>query len=393
MKIIYNLFLVFLLISFFISCKNDNNSDPIIDTDGDGVLDTKEIDDGTDPNDLCSFVLSSITETTSTDWNTADCDEDGVTNEQEIINGTNPLIAYPIAEFLPKLSELKLFQGNLANLEPTSVVDIYRLNTPLFTDYSHKKRFLSLPEGSSMTYDGDGFPIFPINTILTKTFYYNNDETNDDSTKNIIETRVLINTETDGWRLANYIWNSDQSDADLTVDEHNVSVDYINEMGISKHIDYVVPGMQDCVKCHKNSDTQTPIGPKVRNLNHTYNGENFIEQMITKGKLINAPAINEIAKLPKWDNTNNTLSERARAYLDVNCAHCHEPGGFYNISHGDNFDLRYETDFIRSNISIYKDQIVTRMHSDISQYGMPFIGTTIKHSEGIDLIEEYVNSL
>ena len=301
-------------------------------------------------------------------------------------------IEYPIAEFLPKLSELKLFEGDLANLEPTSVVDIYKLNTPLFTDYSHKKRFLSLPEGTSMSYDGEGFPIFPINTILTKTFYYNNDERDTDLGKNIIETRVLINTDT-GWMLGNYIWNSNQTDADLTIDEHPVPVEYIDINGLTKNISYIVPGLQDCIKCHSNRGTQLPIGPKIRNLNHTHDGVNFLEKMITEGKLIDAPMVSEMANLPTWNSDQNTLEEKARAYLDVNCAHCHQPGGEYNTNFGDNFDLRYEIGFSRSNIDNYKDQIVARLHSLIPQYGMPLIGVTELDQEGYDLIVDYVDSL
>lgn len=61
------------------------------DADGDGVIDSVEIADGTNPNDPCSFVFGNQTETTSGTWNVLDCDNDGLTNLQELQLGTNPL--------------------------------------------------------------------------------------------------------------------------------------------------------------------------------------------------------------------------------------------------------------------------------------------------------------
>jgi gliding motility-associated-like protein/uncharacterized repeat protein (TIGR01451 family) len=63
----------------------------ITDTDGDGVIDCDEINDGTDLNDPCSFIITSASVTPSAAWNGADCDGDGVINGSEITDGTNPL--------------------------------------------------------------------------------------------------------------------------------------------------------------------------------------------------------------------------------------------------------------------------------------------------------------
>jgi gliding motility-associated-like protein len=60
------------------------------DTDGDGVSDAQEALDGTNPNDPCSFKLTSQKLTPTAAWLAADCDGDGVTNGKEIKDGTNP---------------------------------------------------------------------------------------------------------------------------------------------------------------------------------------------------------------------------------------------------------------------------------------------------------------
>jgi gliding motility-associated-like protein len=54
------------------------------DTDGDGVINTQEVIDGTDPNNACSSKPSSITLALSRSFLDGDCDSDGLTNEKEI---------------------------------------------------------------------------------------------------------------------------------------------------------------------------------------------------------------------------------------------------------------------------------------------------------------------
>lgn len=88
------------IIGFTLGCSSDNDSggnqnddgDVIyIDSDGDGVSDDKEQSDGTNPNDNCSFLLSSQDfSLTSALWKTLDCDGDCKSNEEEINDGTNP---------------------------------------------------------------------------------------------------------------------------------------------------------------------------------------------------------------------------------------------------------------------------------------------------------------
>ncbi len=379
-----------------------NSTDPYfddtLDTDGDGIPDTQEVSDNTDQNDPCDPVQSEGYEgydMLNAVWMDADCDGDGVNNGDEIIADTDPYnddTVYAIPEFLQKLSELQLFDGNLSDLKFNKTVHEYSLSTPLFTDYSYKLRSIAIPKGEQMVYNGEGLLLFPDNSVITKTFYYFNDERDPSLGKRIIETRVLIK-KNGNWQVGNYFWNDEQTEAFLDQAPHTVQINWIDNLGADRMVNYEVPSRNQCFQCHDNYGITLPIGPKARALNFVYNGNNQIQYLVNNELLNGAPDVSQIESLPDWSDESLSLEERARAYLDVNCAHCHQPGGFYNIGSGDTFELRFETSFDDSNIYDQRINIQNRIISDFPNYGMPFIGTTVIHAEGVSLINDYIDSL
>lgn len=93
--------------------------------------------------------------------------------------------------FPTKLSELKVYQGNMKGLMPAEGVYEYKLASSLFTDYAQKQRLVKLPVGTSMKVLDSELPNFPEETIIVKTFFYYDDERKKEEGKNIIESRVL----------------------------------------------------------------------------------------------------------------------------------------------------------------------------------------------------------
>ena len=382
-----------------LSASTDPYVDQITDTDGDGIVNSAEITAGTDKNDPCDPQQEAgYTEynAMSTIWSMSDCDLDGVINGDELSNATDPYlddIVYPIAEFLPNLSDLLLFKGDVADLEFNSTVYQYELATPLFTDYSYKLRSISLPKGAKMSYNGEGLLSFPDSTIITKTFYYLNDERNPSAGKQLIETRLLIK-KNGLWEMGNYLWNTAQDEAILSLSGPTIPLNWIDKLGANQSVNYQVPIMLNCVQCHDNNGATKPIGPKARNLNFVRNGINSLEQFITKGLLEGAPSISEIESLPEWSDDSFTRSERARAYMDVNCAHCHQPGGLHDANIGMRPDLRYETSFTNSNIDAFKADLRNRVGtSPAFGISMPLIGISVLHDAGVQLIQDYIDSL
>ena len=70
-----------------------------------------------------------------------------------------------------RLSQYQFFVGEMSNLEPSDGVLPYDLNSPLFTDYADKSRFVWMPEGTAATYREDRAFDFPAGAVLIKNFF------------------------------------------------------------------------------------------------------------------------------------------------------------------------------------------------------------------------------
>lgn len=164
--------------------------------------------------------------------------------------------------FVPKenLSEYHFFKGKLADQTPEEGVIPYRLNTPLFSDYAEKLRFVKLPAGKTVAYNADQVLDFPVGTTIIKTFYYPNDFRNPDAGRRILETRLLVHEE-NGWKALEYVWNDDQSDAYLEVAGETKEVSWIHIDGKKHTLQYAMPNLNQCKGCHNRNEKFMPIGP------------------------------------------------------------------------------------------------------------------------------------
>ena len=241
----------------------------------------------------------------------------------------------------------------------------YDLNTPLFSDYAHKLRTIWMPAGTAAVYDANATFDFPVGTVITKTFYYPRPagaardsksvaRTYDQSADlirqasgaeglnlanvHLIETRILVRRE-HGWEALPYVWNAAQSEAELARTGDAMQLELVADDGAREAFTYVVPNENQCAGCHV-VDLKTkaiaPIGPKARHLNRDYHyaagAENQLAHWTTLGYLTGAPQSTAAPKNADWRDTAQPLDARARAYLDVNCGHCHSPRGPANTS-------------------------------------------------------------
>ena len=318
-------------------------------------------------------------------------------------------------EFKERLSEYGYFQGNLADLNPTEGILPYDLSTPLFSDYAQKARFIYVPEGVQIMAVGQQME-YPVGTVLLKNFFYNNDERDIALGRRIIETRMLVKFP-DAWKTANYIWNENQTEATRDLLGGTTQVSWVNEEGVLENVDYVIPDQNDCKGCHRNEGKIVPIGPRfVRNLNNSIAYEegtkNQIEKWHEQGWLSEEILDSNSESLPAWDDASITIDARARAYLDMNCAHCHSEGGTANNT---GLFLSYEQDdpfrlgVNKSPVSAAQGSgklmynivpgnaeesiIAYRMKSVEAGVLMPELGRTLVHDEGVALINQWIDNM
>ncbi len=230
----------------------------------------------------------------------------------------------------PKLLSEFGFFADMTRQTPVEGVVPFALNTPLFSDKALKYRFVYVPEGTAARYVADEAFEFPVGTALIKTFAFPADFREPDNDIRLIETRVLLNRE-DGWQAWAYLWNERQNDAELKIAGARVPIETIDEDGSPLSISYSVPNKNQCKGCHALNEEITPLGPKARNLNGEFDYDdgtrNQIEYWTGHGLLEGAPPSREIATAPDWRDGSADLEGRARAWLDVNCAHCHRREG------------------------------------------------------------------
>ncbi|MBY8961684.1 hypothetical protein KJK34_02845 [Flavobacterium sp. D11R37] len=336
--------------------------------------------------------------------------DDSYTKVPDVNEPASPVTLNLDAVPYATLSEYNFFEGDLKNLSPVYKVIPYDLNSELFTDYALKKRFIWMPVGSKATYISDSkISDFPVGTVLIKNFYYNT--VAPDNSTYIVETRLMIK-KVSGWIFATYVWNDEQTEAVLDNDGYSMRMSW-NQNGTAMSTNYKVPTQQDCLKCHQINETPVPVGVKPQNLNKMYayadGTKNQLTKWIEAGYLDTKP--NGIISTVNWQDETQPLELRVRSYLDINCAHCHSTGTSCDytpmeLSFAQNESLfnlgvcREPVDFVTGNQQyIVKGGDVPgslmhfRMSTTIQSEMMPTLGRTVVHQEGLQLIEDWINSL
>lgn len=246
-----------------------------------------------------------------------------------------------------RLSEWRLFALSADALTPAPANLVFRPANQLFTDYAQKLRTLWLPAGTQARLV-DGEIEYPVGSILSKTFYY---PVNDDGqtyaaaaraerqvdlgTNILIETRLLVRRAT-GWEAFPYVWNVEQTEAFLREAGSSRPLQLLSETG-TESFTYFVPNKNQCAGCHVTSHpdgAMHPLGAIATQLHAAFDHEAAdpslqTEALRARGWLDTAP---EAAATLSWLDPEVPLTQRAPAYLNMQCGHCHNPEGAADTS-------------------------------------------------------------
>jgi len=209
----------------------------------------------------------------------------------------------------------------------------YELNVSFWSDSAHKQRWMSLPD-AKIGFAPRGEWTFPVGTVFVKHFELATNESNPLQRRRL-ETRLLVRSADGSVYGATYKWRPDNGDADLLPTNLTEKI-LIHTSAGDKTQAWYYPSREDCRACHTDRAGGV-LGVKTRQFNH-----DFLSAWNRLG-LFDPPATDAVLAscdfLAPLDDTNRSLADRARSFLDVNCANCHRPGGG-TVGY---FDARYDT--------------------------------------------------
>ncbi len=280
-----------------------------------------------------------------------------------------PATTEPATPFPRKLSDTGLFQSVAGHVPHPGLIP-YSVNSPLWSDGTHKERFIALV-GADARIDaspGRGWN-FPNGTVLVKSFALET-RAGDPASRRWIETRLMSRQDNE-WVGYSYMWNEDQTDAELVGPaglDHDYTIAAPAAPGTAaagttaatgtatagtaatgtaatgtaaanaattalQTQRWHFPSRAECMVCHSRAANYT-LGLSTAQMNraHAY-GDVTMNQLealeawgLLKDKLAKPAA--DLPRLTDPRDATASLELRARSYLHANCAFCHvEAGG------------------------------------------------------------------
>jgi uncharacterized repeat protein (TIGR03806 family) len=346
-------------------------------------------------------------------------------------------------QFPRKLSDSGLF----ADLKTHQMIDgaiPYDVNSPLWSDGSHKERWFVIPTDHSgerrIEFQNEMGWTFPNGTVLVKSFALDL-RLDDEVQRRWIETRFMLREQNE-WVGYSYRWNEAGTDAEL-VEREGMDVEYevsdpAEPTGIRKQ-KWHYPSRAECMVCHSRAANYT-LGLQTAQMNRNYSYDGIEENQLAflerhsffkvnpkayakRSQYADQPpqrpfasdstllpaAPNQLPKLANPYDRTQDLTQRARAYLHSNCSSCHQPAGGGNAA----MDLRYQValeqcglvdesprhlNFDIQNAKIVspgkpEESVLLRRVGTRGNGRMPQLATVLVDREAVEMLQEWITTL
>lgn len=227
------------------------------------------------------------------------------------------------------LSATGLF-ADLATLTPAPRLLPYEVIVPQWLNGARTRRWIALPEGHRITFHPNADWRFPAGTVLVQQVDWPKDARRPEQTARI-ETRVLVAQPDGAFYGLNYRWDAAGRDATLvTHDDERATLDRLDEKGARTRVLWAHSGTESCSQCHSQGAGYV-LGLKTRQLNRDVAGpdgtpRNQLADWARRGMLDPLPGPDpgrHLRRHAALDDSAADAGEKVRAYLDANCAHCH----------------------------------------------------------------------
>ena len=231
----------------------------------------------------------------------------------------------------PTLSEAHCF-SSLETLSPLGGVHPYDVSAPFWADGALKQRWVALPHGTAFSWTEDGELVAPVDTVFLKHFEM---QTSTENSPRRLETRVLIVEGPGAVRGHTYRWNEEGTEAHLL---QGGATEALAGDSVPEGFTWQYPSAGQCLTCHTDVSGGV-LGFNARQLQGTSSaGTTSLQSLLDAGAIL--PLSSPLPEaLPDPADASVDLADRARAYLDSNCSHCHQPDGPTPTA----LDLRYTT--------------------------------------------------
>jgi len=219
-----------------------------------------------------------------------------------------------------RLSETGLF-SDVASLTIDPRHRAFSPQYPLWSDAAQKRRWVSLPSGTTIDVSDVDAWDFPAGTRFWKEFSFGGRR---------VETRLLVKSSDTAWSFASYIWNEAQTDADLAP-----SSGLRNVAEVAPGKQHSIPSVEDCRACHDSARTEI-LGFTALQLSDDRdagaphaeplaNGMLTLRGLADEGLLY--PARPELVSTPPRIPSASPRERAALGYLSTNCGSCHNASG------------------------------------------------------------------